>query len=52
MMGSDQPLFALAKLIQRTWPREYGEDHFVMVLGGLHIEMTSLKALGKLLRGT
>ena len=39
----DQPLFALAKQMQWTWPDTLGEDHFVITLGGLHIEMAVLK---------
>ena len=39
----DQPLYALAKQIQWTWPTSLGEDHFVLMLGGLHIEMAILK---------
>ena len=43
----DQPLFALAKQIQWSFASTHGEDHFVLMLGGLHIEMTAYKALGK-----
>ena len=43
----DQPLFALAKQIQWTWPNQYGQ--FVFILGGLHIEMTVLKMIGQIL---
>jgi len=39
----DQPLYALARQIQWTWPTSLGEDHFVLILGGLHIEMAILK---------
>jgi len=42
----DQPLFALCKEIQWTWPKKYGEDKFVMILGSLHIEMAMMKVLG------
>ena len=45
----DQPLYAIAKSIQWNWS-EYGEDRFVTVMGGLHIEMAVLKALGFLLK--
>lgn len=38
----DQPLHAIAKLIQWNWQETYGEDHFVIMLGGLHIEMAGL----------
>ncbi|XP_045131595.1 uncharacterized protein LOC123516404 [Portunus trituberculatus] len=42
----DQPLFAICKEIQWTWPEKYGEAKFVMVLGGLHTEMATMKVLG------
>jgi hypothetical protein len=45
----DQPLYTLAKQIQWSWPRTHGEDHFVVMFGGLHIEMAALKMLGDLL---
>ena len=35
----DQPLFTIAKQIQWKWPDVYGEDKFVIIFGGLHIEM-------------
>ena len=37
----DQPLYAIAKKIQWQWPETQGERNFVVVLGGLHIEMTA-----------
>ena len=40
---ADQPLFALAKQIQWTWPNQFGESLFVITFGGLHIEMAVLK---------
>ena len=43
VLEADQPLFALAKEIQWTWPDSHGEDHFVIMFGGLHIEMAVLK---------
>ena len=43
VLAADQPLYALAKEIQWTWPASHGEDHFVIMLGGLHIEMAVLK---------
>ena len=48
----DQPLFAIAKEIQWTWPDAFGEESFVIMLGGLHIEMTALKTLGLWLDGS
>ena len=40
----DGPLFALAKYIQWSRPTEYGEDNFLVMIRGLHIEMNSWKA--------
>ncbi len=48
----DQPLYALAKQTQWRWPDLYGEDRFVVVLGGLHIEMALFKVLGGWLEGS
>ena len=48
----DQPLFALAKQIQWTGGGAYDEDHVVVMLGGLHIEMAAFKALGKWVLGS
>ena len=39
LLAADQPLFALAKQIQWTWSTTHGEDQFVIMFGGLHIEM-------------
>ena len=43
VLTADQPLFALAKQIQWTFPDTLGENHFVVMLGGLHIGMAILK---------
>ena len=43
ILAADQPLYALAKQIQWTWSDTLGEDHFVVMFGGLHIEMAMLK---------
>ena len=48
----DQPLYTVAKQIQWSWPETHGEDHFIVMFGGLHIEMTALKMLGDLLEGS
>ena len=50
VIALDQPLYALAKQIQWTLP-EFVEDKFLAMMGGLHIEMASLKMLGKWLTG-
>jgi len=48
----DQPLFDLAKKMQWTFPDIFGEDKFVVMLGGLHIEMALWSTMGDLLRGS
>ena len=52
IIAFDQPLYALAKLIQWYWPDAYGEDKALVMFGGLHVEMTALKAIGKWLEGS
>ncbi len=42
----DQPLFAIGKQIQWTKPDDYGEDKYVVMMGGLHIEMAVLRMVG------
>ena len=49
VLACDQPLYSLAKQIQWTWPDSHGEKQFVIMFGGLHIEMATLKVLGNLL---
>ena len=48
----DQPLYTIAKQIQWNWTGSQGEDRFVVMFGGLHIEMAPLKAIGNLLDGS
>ena len=48
----DQPLYAIAKEIQWSWPSMYGEEKYVVLMGGLHIEMSLLKVLGDWLDGS
>ena len=46
----DQPLFAIAKVVQWNWPPTHGENVHVVMLGGLHIEKPwNLLLLGPLL---
>ena len=51
VIACDQPLFKIAKQFQWMWPEEYGEESFVIMLGGRHINMALLKVLGDLLDG-
>ena len=48
----DQPLYAIAKNIQWTSTNMYGEDKYVLLMGGLHIEMALLSVLGDWLEGS
>ncbi len=41
VLVADQPLYVLAKQIQWQWLDEYGENKFVLIFGGLHIEMAA-----------
>ena len=52
VLAFDRPLFALAKQIQWKWPEKYGEDKYIVMFGGLHIEMAALKAIGNWLNGS
>ena len=47
-MAFDQPLFALAKYVQWSWPQSLGEDGFI-VFGGLHIKMALWNTIGDFL---
>ena len=48
----DQPLYAVAKEIQWKMRDNYGEDKFVMVFGGLHVEQAFLKVNGQWLENS
>ena len=48
----DQPLYVIAKNIQWYWQDTPKEDHFVVMLGGLHTEMAALKVIGTWLEGS
>lgn len=51
ILAMDQPLFAIAKHIQWNFP-SYGEDKFIIIFGGLHIEMAAFKIVGEWLAGS
>ncbi len=44
--------FALAKQAQWCWPDTHGEDRYVVMLGGLHMEMAMCQVLGSWLDGS
>jgi len=48
----DQPLYAIAKIIQWKWREVYGEKQYFILMGGLHIEMAMLKVMGDWLDGS
>ena len=52
VIAFDQPLFALTKEIQWRRPDTMGEDKLVIMLGGLHIQLAVLKAIGSWLSGS
>ena len=51
MVVVDQPLYAIGKTIQWTFPEKFGEDIFVVLLGGLHIEMALWSTIGDMMQG-
>lgn len=52
VIAFDQPLFTIAKTVQWKWPDTHGEGKFVVMLGGLHLEMALWNTLGDFLEGT
>ena len=49
VITADQTVYALLKQIQWKYPNMFGEDSFVIMMGGLHLEMTMLAVLGLML---
>ncbi|CAG9823856.1 unnamed protein product [Phaedon cochleariae] len=52
VLTGDQPIYALAKQLQWKFPHLYGEDKFVVMMGGLHIEMAIMSMIGSWLTGS
>ena len=52
VIACDQPLYAIAKRIQWHWPETHGESKFIIMLGGLHVEAATLRALEDWLGGS
>ena len=46
VLACDQPLYAIAKKVQRNFPVVYGEKKLVVMFGGFHTELAALTALG------
>ena len=49
---ADQPVYALLKQIQWKLSNDFGEDAFIIMMGGLQIEMAMLHVLGLILSGS
>ena len=52
VITADQPVYALGKQVQWQFPEFFGEDKFVFMMGGLHIEMAILSMIGDWLQGS
>ena len=51
-MACDCPIFAVTKQIQWSFPESLGEDRFIVMFGGLHLDKGMWSALGDLLEGS
>ena len=49
IMAFDQPLYTLAKYVQWKYPQYYGEDQFMVMAGGMHIELAVWRGIGEYL---
>ena len=52
VLACDCPIFILCKKIQWNFPLTHGEDKFLIMFGGLHVEKALWTALGKILNGS
>ena len=52
VIAFDQPLYAMAKMIQWSEHERYGEAKLVLLLGGLHIEMAAWRTVGDWIAGS
>ena len=43
----DRPRYTIEKKIQWSFPNMYDEQNFIIMMGGLHIEMTFVLVLGQ-----
>ena len=50
VLGADQPLYAIAKQLQWSFPDTLDEDKLVLMMGALHIEDKMHQMIGKLVR--
>ena len=49
VITADQAVYALLKQIQWKYTNTFGEDSFVIMMAGLHLEMVMLAVLGLML---
>jgi len=52
VIALDQPLYTLAKYIQWQFPETFGEQRYVVMFGGLHIEIALWNTIGELLENS
>lgn len=52
VLVADQQLYSILKQIQFRFPDTHGENIFCVLMGGLHIELATLRALGHFLEGS
>jgi len=52
VMAFDAPLFALVKFVQWKWPDTHGENKFIAIFAGLHIQLAMWKTFGDYLEGS
>ena len=52
VLGADQTLYAIIKLMQWQFPDTLGEDKLVVIMGALHIENKMHLMIGKLQHDT
>ena len=52
MLEVDQPLYNITKKMQRTFPKIFREDKFVVMLGGFHIKIALRTTMGDMLHAS
>ena len=52
VVACDQPLYAISKQLQWTYPEHYGCEKMFIMFGGLHVEMAAIEAISQWLDGS
>ncbi len=52
VIALDAPLYALAKYVQWNWPQTHDESKYIVMFGGLHIEMAIWNTFGDYLEAS